>query len=461
MTCSSMVVNRLIAITICLSTCAQLGHSLLEELERDVTSNTVSLVQLSSTQLSDEEGSTIKFKASSSWPSSRNSYNSSKAVKGGRSYWCSKKTDETPYWWISFEAKPIEVVSIAFEEKYSGPWGGAEFEFFASSGEECAEDGRVLIKGTQAEISNEKFENGRRYHCYGLRITKRFPTSYGPLATLRNFQLIVNRKDDCNEQSCGNGNCIDHYYFENCECHAGFTGSDCKEIDHCEGQNCSGNGKCINGLNEYSCDCYAGFEGADCENRTGCPLPSSRHYKEYVDKSGYLCYKGFVVGCERINQTARACKSTYSKKMDTDTYFWMPKSFKSKEKYHICSSHGQCLKHMMNLDLKEPGDFLPCPPNYQGPHKNWYWVKRCRYGHYYNCRKVSGMEDKTYNGKCAVTAKITDRKTSHDVQLQSGYEPTCRDDHWKSHYDGDCDLRKWSPGTFKYPAIEDDPLRWG
>ena len=65
------------------------------------------------------------------------------------------------------------------------------------------------------------------------------------------------------------------------------------------------------------------------------------------------------------------------------------------------------------------------------------------------------------DGKCAVTAKITDRKTSHDVQLQSGYEPTCRDDHWKSHYDGDCDLRKWSPGTFKYPAIEDDPLRWG
>ena len=145
---------------------------------------------MSSTQLSDEEGLTIKFKASSSWPSSRNSYNSSKAVKGGRSYWCSKKTDLAPYWWISFEAKPIEVVSIAFEEKYPG----AVFEFFASSGGKCAEDGTVLINGTQTEISNKDFENGGRYHCYGLRITKRFPTSYGPLATLRNFQLIVNRK---------------------------------------------------------------------------------------------------------------------------------------------------------------------------------------------------------------------------------------------------------------------------
>ena len=90
-------------------------------------------------------------------------------------------------------AKPIEVVSIAFEEKYPG----AVFEFFASSGEECAKpkDGTVLINGTQEEISNIKFKNGRRYHCHGLRITKPAQTKrYGALASLKNFQLTIHRK---------------------------------------------------------------------------------------------------------------------------------------------------------------------------------------------------------------------------------------------------------------------------
>ena len=473
MTCSSMVVIRLIAITICLSTCAQLGHSLLEELERDVTSNIASLVKLSSSQLSDEEGSTIKFKASSSW---RNKYNSSKAVKGGRSYWCSKKTDPAPHWWISFVAKPIEVVSIAFEEKYPG----AEFEFFASSGKECAEDGTVLIKGTQAEISNEKFENGRRYHCYGLKITKLVQTKkYGALASLRNFQLTINHKDDCNKHSCsGNGNCIGHHFQNECECHAGFKGRDCEEIDHCEGQNCSGNGKCINGLNEYSCDCFVGFEGADCKSRSGCPLSSSRHYKEYVDKLGYFCYKGFVVGCEKISSTKSACKSTYSKKMDTDAYFWGAQWW-SDEKYHICSSHEECLKHMMKLDKKQAGDFLPCPPNRKAVtgKSNEYWNrfynKKCRYGHFYYCTRGRDLK-KSDGWICAASFKIPehgeymaymrvqkpgliwDPATKKLVKIQDEYNPTC-----SPRFPEMCDLLRFDRELIKTPVIEDDPERWG
>jgi len=180
-------------------------------------------VHLSSTELSAEVGLTIKFDASSSWS---NSYNPSKAVRGG--YWCTNKRDPAPYWWISFVAKPIEVVSIAFEEKYPG----AVFEFFASSGEECAKpkDGTVLINGTQEEISNIKFKNGRRYHCYGLRITKPAQTKrYGALATLKNFQLTIHREDDCNEQSCsGNGDCTDGVFKKTCVCAVGFDGKDCE-----------------------------------------------------------------------------------------------------------------------------------------------------------------------------------------------------------------------------------------
>jgi len=184
-------------------------------------------IHLSSTELSAAEvASTIEFSASSSWPSSRNSYNPSKAVQGG--YWCSKRNDPAPFWWISFVEKPIEVVSIAFEENYSG----AAFEFFASSGEECAEpkNGNVLIKGTREEISNIKFKNGQRYHCYGLRITKLAQTkNWGALASLKKFQLTIHREDDCNEQSCsGNGDCTDGVFKKTCVCAAGFRGKDCE-----------------------------------------------------------------------------------------------------------------------------------------------------------------------------------------------------------------------------------------
>ena len=134
--------------------------------------------------LGSESDLTIEYSASSKWSSS---YDAGHAAEGEGAYWCSDGGDEAPlYWWISFKEKPVEIVTITFEEKYPG----ALFEFFGSSTEECAEKGTVLISGNKADINNRQFPNGRSYHCYGLKITKLAESSrYGRLASLTKFDF--------------------------------------------------------------------------------------------------------------------------------------------------------------------------------------------------------------------------------------------------------------------------------
>jgi len=140
--------------------------------------------------LGSESDLTIEYSASSEWSSS---YDAGHAAEGEGAYWCSDGGDEAPlYWWISFKEKPVEIVTITFEEKYPG----AVFEFFGSSTEECAEKGTELISGNQADIDNRQFTNGRSYYCYGLKITKLAETSsYGRLASLTKFDFQY--KDSC------------------------------------------------------------------------------------------------------------------------------------------------------------------------------------------------------------------------------------------------------------------------
>merc|ERR550534_2760773 len=80
----------------------------------------------SANMLGSESDLTIEYSASSEWSSS---YDAGHAAEGEGAYWCSDGGDEAPlYWWISFKEKPVEIVTIMFEEKYPG----AVFEFFGS-----------------------------------------------------------------------------------------------------------------------------------------------------------------------------------------------------------------------------------------------------------------------------------------------------------------------------------------
>ena len=121
----------------------------------------------------------MEFKASSEY---NNEYGAKKAVKGG--YWSSKRNAKPLplYWWMSFKNEPVAIVSIAFGEHWK--YMGAEFEFIASDKEECDENGKVLIKGTQAEIYGAVFTNEQSYYCYGSKITKLGRYGY---ASVKNF----------------------------------------------------------------------------------------------------------------------------------------------------------------------------------------------------------------------------------------------------------------------------------
>merc|ERR1719244_1587077 len=113
-------------------------------------------------------------------------YAANQAIVEGK-YYCSEKNAGLPvYWWMSFEESPVEIVSIKFEEK--DRYKGARFEFFACDAKELCKEGRVLIKGTQKEISGKEFYNGQNYHSYGLKITKLGANQY---VSLMNFQYFV------------------------------------------------------------------------------------------------------------------------------------------------------------------------------------------------------------------------------------------------------------------------------
>jgi len=156
-------------------------------------------------------GFTRKYSASSEWSGS---YDAGHAVEGEGQYWCSKRGAKAPlYFWISFVEKPVEIVSITFEEKYPA----ATFEFFATNNTECGKTGTELINGTREEINQKTFENGGSYYCYGLRITKLGDGGkYGDLASLSKFRFKGNEE---NMRFCRNirSNCESYVNFDRCD----------------------------------------------------------------------------------------------------------------------------------------------------------------------------------------------------------------------------------------------------
>jgi hypothetical protein len=58
-------------------------------------------------------------------------------------------------------------------------------------------------------------------------------------------------EDHCSESPCSNGKCVSVANGYRCECHAGFSGPDCKiDVNECSSSPCK-NGRCVNTYGSY------------------------------------------------------------------------------------------------------------------------------------------------------------------------------------------------------------------
>ncbi|XP_066290421.1 sushi, von Willebrand factor type A, EGF and pentraxin domain-containing protein 1-like [Branchiostoma lanceolatum] len=90
-------------------------------------------------------------------------------------------------------------------------------------------------------------------------------------ASTDDFTIAV--KDPCSPDPCINGTCQEDpdspLTGYECNCTAGFTGTDCEiDINECaqNGQNpCQHDSTCQDGINMFTCDCAPGYTGTNCE----------------------------------------------------------------------------------------------------------------------------------------------------------------------------------------------------
>ena len=76
--------------------------------------------------------------------------------------------------------------------------------------------------------------------------------------------------DDCAQNLCQNGSCVDGLDSYFCDCTSGYEGDFCEEnTDNCSPNPCENNGTCEDGLDAYRCHCPSGFGGLHCESTLG------------------------------------------------------------------------------------------------------------------------------------------------------------------------------------------------
>ena len=95
--------------------------------------------------------------------------------------------------------------------------------------------------------------------------------------------------DDCEDNRCEKGYCIDHVNGYSCHCDMGYTGKYCEtNIDDCENNECL-NGTCEDGLLEYTCICADNYNGTYCQHFNSCVLTPCTHGSCNWESNSYTC----------------------------------------------------------------------------------------------------------------------------------------------------------------------------
>jgi len=94
----------------------------------------------------------------------------------------------------------------------------------------------------------------------------------------------------CGSAPCANGGkCIEIKAKKTfaCQCHSGFKGHTCTDVNECASGPCKNGATCVDGVNMYSCDCPKGKIGAECQAADPCtPNPCRDGFTCKVDAEG-------------------------------------------------------------------------------------------------------------------------------------------------------------------------------
>ena len=119
-------------------------------------------------------------------------------------------------------------------------------------------------------LSRASFFDGNKEHMnYGYlhrtkNTAKRFVLASAVWCVVA-FGATQARADNCANDPCVNGTCIDNGTTFQCECNAGWEGPYCDiDTDDCTPNPCL-NGQCSDvGADAYVCDCEPGWQGVNC-----------------------------------------------------------------------------------------------------------------------------------------------------------------------------------------------------
>ncbi|XP_071747876.1 protein crumbs isoform X2 [Lepeophtheirus salmonis] len=149
--------------------------------------------------------------------------------------------------------------------------------------------------------------------------------------------------DECVENSCQNGLCVDGVANYTCACNSGWAGWLCDtDIDECELSPCQNGGTCTQTAipGDYSCNCLDDYEGHDCEElkiKTCEQEPcqnggTCRSEKSHTSDDFYNCdcmplYKGVDCELERdfCEEFIQPCKNNATCLSDSSSFFYQCK----------------------------------------------------------------------------------------------------------------------------------------